>query len=101
MDIRQRNKIVKLEEMYFSPYLCSLDSEITINNVPVDEDDFGSGYDANPERAEDYCCGNRVFEPKLPTQKVLDEYMISVDEFKEFAEHLEKNLSFGACCMCS
>ena len=73
----------------------------TINNITGDIYDFGSQYDESPEEAEDYCCGNMVFERKESTKNVLKKYNITEDEYRDICEKLESGLSFGSCGLCS
>ena len=75
-------------------------STFKINNIPADYNDFGSKYDHDTEEAEPYGCGNMQFDPVPPTQKVLDKYNISVDEYYEIAYKLAEGLSFGCCGWC-
>ena len=89
---------MKLELEVYSA-LCATET-FKINNIDADNDDFGNSYDASPETAEDYGCGNRVFKSKLATQEVLDRYKISVDEYNEVCEQLQDKLSFGNCGWC-
>lgn len=79
--------------------LCAC-AKFRINGVDADADDFGRSYDASPETAEDYGCGNRKFEPKMATQAVLDKYKITVDDYARVAEELAEKLSFGSCGWC-
>ena len=80
--------------------LCAMEI-FEINGTEADYDDFGNKYDDDPYHAEDYCCGNMVFEGKPHTQETLDKYKISKDEYYEICERLREELSFGACCWCS
>ena len=79
--------------------LCSLEI-FTINGIKADERDFGEQYDADPDNADEYACANMKFFPKLPTSEVLKKYNITVDEYKEICEKLDKELSFGECGWC-
>lgn len=87
---------LKLE---FYDCLCET-STFKINNIPADYNDFGSKDDHDTEEAEPYGCGNMQFDPIPPTQKVLDKYNISVDEYYEIAYKLAEGLSFGCCGWC-
>lgn len=89
---------MKLELEVYSA-LCAL-SVFTINNIDAEYEDFGDKYDHCPERAEDYACGNMQFDPKLPTQTILNKYKITVDEYNEICSELEDKLSFGSCGLC-
>jgi hypothetical protein len=75
-------------------------NQFTINGVCANESDFGSSYDASPETAEDYACGNRVFERHDPTAEVLAKYAINEAEYGIVAAMLEAQLSFGKCGWC-
>lgn len=87
-------------ELSFYGSLCST-AEFIINDIDADYNDFGEHYDASPDTAEDYSCGNRVFEPKAPTEEVLEKYKISGPEYYLIASQLEAGLSFGSCGLCS
>ena len=79
--------------------LCKLEV-FTINGIEADENDFGEHYDVGWYSAENYCCTNMKFFSQLPTTEVLNKYNITVDEYKEICEKLDKELSFGACSWC-
>jgi len=79
--------------------LCST-AKFIINDINADSDDFGEKYDHDEENAEDYACGDMKFDSKPATQKTLDKYKITVDEYREVCEKLEDGLSFGCCGWC-
>lgn len=79
--------------------LCAL-AEFEINGIKASYEDFGDKYDTQPSLADDYCCGNMQFIPKLATQEILDKYKINVDEYNQICEKLNC-LSFGSCGWCS
>jgi hypothetical protein len=85
-------------EIYGS--LCET-SVFEINGISADHRDFGYKGDNNMEAAEDYCCGNMVFEPKDATKEILEKYSIIPDEYDTVAEKLKSGLSFGSCGWCS
>lgn len=90
---------MKLElEIYGS--LCAT-QEFRINGIDADKDDFGEHYDAGSNYADDYSCGNRVFEGKLATEEILSKYNISVSEYNLVVNQLQVGLSFGNCGLCS
>jgi hypothetical protein len=89
---------MQLEMEAFSA-ICSL-KVFVINGVDADEKDFGDKYDADPDNADGYCCGDMRFFPKPATQDVLDKYSINVIEYNEICEKLDC-LSFGSCGWCS
>lgn len=89
---------MKLEMETYSA-LCSL-STFTINGIDAEVEDFGRQHDADPDHAEDYCCGDMRFFPKPATQSVLDKYNINITEYNEICEKLDC-LSFGSCGWCS
>lgn len=73
-----------------------------INGVPANSDDFGCSYDADPYNAEEYGCGDRVFESyNEPREGVLEKYRISETEYREICADLEAGLSFGNCGWCA
>jgi len=80
--------------------LCEL-SVFEINSIPADYGDFGEKYDADPENACDYGCGNMQFFPQPATDEVLNKYNISIDEYNEVADVLCDKLSLGACSWCA
>lgn len=82
-----------------SDYYC-MPSEFVVNGIEADAYDFGMSHDACPGNAEDYGCGNRVFEPDPPSQEVLDKYHITEAEYKEISDELVEKLSVGACSCC-
>lgn len=79
--------------------LCEL-SEFTIGGIEADYNDFGDKYDADPESAEPYGCGNMRFFRKPSTEEVLVKYKITTDEYNIIADELEEKLSFGNCGWC-
>ena len=79
-------------------YLCSLEV-FEINDIKADYNDFGTKEDVDSYNAPDYGCGNMQFTPKLATQKVLDKYQITVDDYNKICEELDC-LSFGYCGWC-
>jgi hypothetical protein len=80
--------------------LCSCEV-FKVNGIDADSDDFGNGYDAGADYAEDYCCGNRVFEVIKPTKKVLEKYKITEEEYRVIGDELTEKLSWGSCGWCS
>lgn len=89
---------MKLEVKVFS-VLCALEV-FRINGIEADSDDFGELYDASPQTAEEYGCGNKVFESRMPTSDILKKYNIDVDEYSKICDKLEGLLSFGRCGWC-
>lgn len=87
-------------ELKIADCLCWA-STFIINGQQADSGDFGSHYDADHENAEEYGCGNKVFEREPPTASVLTKYGITVEEYHEIAAKLEEGLSFGRCGLCS
>lgn len=80
--------------------LCEL-KIFTINGVEADYEDFGTKEDRSPETAWEYGCANMKFIPNLPTDEVLKKYGITADEYAEICDYLDRELSFGSCCLCS
>jgi len=89
---------MKLELEIFS-YLCST-KHFRINGVWASSDEFGNSFDDNPENAEKYGCGYRVFKGFPPRKEVLKKYNISEKEYSEIIDKLESGLSFGNCGWC-
>ena len=79
--------------------LCSL-STFEINGIKAEADDFGDQEDEDKENAEDYGCGNMKFRRNTSTEKTLEKYNISRDEYAEVCDRLEDLLSFGQCGWC-
>ena len=89
---------MKIElEIYGS--LCSC-KQFQVNGIDAEKEDFGEQFDASPEDAEDYGCGNMVFERRAPTDEVLTKYGITEQQYNEIASKLEEGLSFGSCGWC-
>lgn len=80
-------------------HLCTL-KVFSINGKKADASEFGKGYDARPDLADDYGCGDYVFAPLPPTEKVLKKYSISESDYKKICEALAERLSFGRCSEC-
>ena len=98
-------RLVKTSDLYdikVSKWLCYCPI-FTIKGIKADEDDFGEkeDIDRHCEDKPDHGCGNMTFTPKPATQKVLDKYGITVDEYNEIADVLQDGLSFGYCGLCS
>ena len=75
----------------------------TVKGIEANDFDFGDKEDLEMfhEDKPPHGCGNMTFTPKPATQKVLDKYGITVDEYNEIASVLEEGLSFGYCGLCS
>ena len=95
-------KATDLYDIKVSRWMCWC-PVFTIKGIKADSDDFGEkdDIDCNCEDKPFRGCGNMIFTPKPPTQKVLDKYGITVDEYNEIASVLEDGLSFGYCGLCS
>ena len=78
--------------------LCELKA-FEINDIKADYMDFRTKEDTDTYNAPDYGCGNMQFIPKPVTQKVLDKYQITVDDYNKICEELDC-LSFGYCGWC-
>ena len=78
--------------------LCEL-KVFEINDIKANYMDFGTKEDTDTYNAPDYGCGNMQFTPKPVTQKVLDKYQITVDDYNKICEELDC-LSFGCCGWC-
>lgn len=87
--------IVKMEAYRGLP--CSL-SVFIINGVQADIDDFGE-QDSNSDG--DYGCIYNVFKPfRHPPKQVLKKYKITLEEFLEIGDKLEKKLDIHNCGWC-
>ena len=98
-------RLVKSTDIYeikVSRWMCYC-PVFTVKGVKAADSDFGDKEDLDPSHEDkpDHGCGNMTFTPKPATQKVLDKYGISVDEYNEIASVLEDGLSFGYCGLCS
>jgi len=78
---------------------CDL-ATFTINGKNSDKDDFGASNDIDSDNAEEYGCGNNVFQGKMPTQDVLDKYKITLGEYSTIVGELESKLDVGSCGWC-
>lgn len=72
----------------------------SINGVGAKLQDFGEKFDAEPDKKRFHVCGNMIFNPKNPTQKVLDKYGINVSEYTHICDQLRRYVSFGTCRLC-
>lgn len=79
--------------------LCSL-SEFMINGISAHEDDFVDKFDHSPETAEDYACGDMRADIKPATEKILNKYKITLNEYNTIAEDVAEKVSFGSCGWC-
>jgi hypothetical protein len=84
--------------LHFGGSYCCVSG--TINQVNIDEDDFGGHWDHDPENAEDYCCGDMQFKSNPSTPEILEKYNISESEYAEICSDLYEGLSFGNCGWC-
>lgn len=85
------------------PYnaFCRLDHEEThINGHKVDSEDFVEQYDHYKRGRCDYGCGDMRAETIEPTQKVLEEYEITKDDYYIIANEIAEALTFGRCGWC-
>lgn len=86
-------------EIEFGTALCYT-RIFLVNGKQAEYDDFGEKSDQSPETAEDYGCGDMVFEPCAPSADVLAKYGIDELEYWTIANALAEGLSFGACGWC-
>ena len=90
-------------ELVIKPYHglpCELEI-FTINGKCADSGDFGDIFDHNERIKEPYVCGDKHFDPKIPTKEVLDKYHITVEEYNTICNELEDKLWVGRCGWCS
>ncbi|MBO6293949.1 MAG: hypothetical protein J6N51_17080 [Selenomonas sp.] len=71
--------------------------KFVVNGKEASLEDFG---DVKKESMGAYRCRLSGFKAKMPTSAVLDEYGISVDEYKELVEKLDDVFYYGACGYC-
>ena len=73
-------------------------SVFIVNNVPADVEDFGI---EECESDGDYGCIYNVFKPfRHPPKQVLKKYKITLEEFLEIGDELEKKLDINNCGWC-
>lgn len=72
----------------------------TINGKGADQDDFGDMHDHDAESAEPYACADMHFDPKPPTEEVLNRYNITEEEYYNICNELECKLCVGSCGWC-
>ena len=77
---------------------CALQC-FTINGKSADEDDFGEK-NWNGKSCMDGKCGYE-FEPKLPTQEVIDKYGIDLRDYADICDELRDKLFVCGCGWCS
>lgn len=80
---------------------CCFLKVFKINGIKADSSDFGHQEDVDETNAPDYGCGNMQFISKHATQDVLDKYDITVEDYNEILNELDRCLSFGYCDWCS
>ena len=90
---------LKLEKLISMGSLCEIE-RFNLNGVELESDDFGDKYDAHPDGAEDYACGDMQFTRSEPKEEILKKYRITKEEYHQVAERLEEILSFGYCGWC-
>lgn len=76
---------------------CSL-QEFTIDGKPAYHGDFGDT-EINGDCMEGTCSAQ--FVPRMPTQKVLDQYGITLEQYAEITEVLKDTIRVGWCGWCS
>lgn len=88
-------------QLKFEVYGCLCAMRLfEVNGVRADSDDFGAQSDESPETAEEYACGDMQFRGVPATDKVLNKYGITLEEYGEIVSKLEEGLSFGDCGWC-
>jgi hypothetical protein len=92
-------RILKVVVIPYHALPCSCET-FTINGMDADKDDFGSSCDMDPDNAEQYGCGNRIFIPQMPTDEVLEKYSINLREYAEICAKLQDMLAVGTCGWC-
>ena len=86
-------------ELEFGESLC-FTPVFKINGIDACPQDFGHQFDEDGGSAEDYGCGNMVFESRPATPEVLEHFGITEAEYLIVAGQLEVGLSFGRCGWC-
>lgn len=89
---------MKLKLICSNSYCVTIAFEI--NGIKANSEDFGEQYDSAEVEGGDGCCGDMQFNLKPITQKVLDKYYITPEEYKIISEKLKTGLSFGECDYC-
>ena len=72
----------------------------TINGKNAEQNDFGDMYDHHAQDAEPYACADMHFDPKPPTEEVLNRYNITEEEYYNICNELECELCVGSCGWC-
>lgn len=90
-----------LIELVTGSGLCTYVKKFVINGINADSNDFGTCYDHDPENAPDYGCGDMRFESGKVSTEVLEKYKITIEEFYEVCDQLDKKMSWGHCAYCS
>lgn len=86
-------------ELVVSKWDCSPDV-FTVNGLCADLWDFGETYDASPEEAPAFGCGDRSFRSIDSTEAVLAKYQITELEYEEICDRLTDALHIGYCALC-
>ena len=103
LDKLLKNKIITIDDQWLIKVfgaLCSL-KKFVINGIVANSCDFVDNYDHSPETVEDYSCGNMQADIIPATSDVLEKYKITIDEYKEIADKVAEEVSFGCCDWCA
>ena len=84
--------VIKIYES--SPCIAKI---FNINDKKAYLDDFGEIKRQNLDR---YQCNLSGFAAKMPSNKILNKYKITVDEYAEIVEYLNTVFDYGVCYMC-
>lgn len=80
---------------YLAVQRYSLSMETVLNKMI-----FSDTYDHHYEDAEPYACADMHFDPKPPTEEVLNRYNITEEEYYNICNELECKLCVGSCGWC-
>lgn len=71
-----------------------------INGVQGYQHDFGYSWDDGESAYPYYFCKNRHFKPIKPSDRVLNRYNITKEEYNTICQELTRKLHVGSCARC-
>lgn len=96
-EVRSKRMKLKIKTHHALPCRTEV---FTINGKGAEQNDFGDTYDHHCEDAEPYACADMHFDPKPPTEEVLNRYNITEEEYYNICNELECKLCVGSCGWC-
>ena len=73
---------------------------IQINGVQGYQHDFGYNWDDGESNYPYYFCKDRYFKPIKPSDRVLNRYNITKEEYNTICQELTRKLHVGSCGRC-